>query len=342
MLQTSYQVQTDTHRAPLTICAVIALYNGAPFIREALESVFAQTQPPSEIIVVDDGSTDGGADIVRALSATRAVTLLSKPNGGQSSARNMAIHHTTCSHVAFLDQDDTWYPQHLEVLAKAFSGGTIPQLALVYGNLDTMDRNGGWMGFSVLDDHASPHPKRRLADCLSIDMMILPSASLVAREAILAAGGFDERLSGYEDDDLFLRMFRAGYRSAYVNRSVTRWRIYAGSTSSTDRMKDSRLIYFRKLLAMFPDEERLHLHWRRDTFGSRFFNAVRREFLAAWDAGDDAAMTRAVYDLSVLLPALAYPFTARVRRSWPVVRALKAAGLVRPAMYVLKNALARS
>ena len=334
--------KTDQAPAPMTICAVIAIYNGAPFIREAIESVFTQTLAPTEIIVVDDGSTDAGADIVRSLAATRNITLLSKLNGGQSSARNMAIHHTSCSHVAFLDQDDAWYPQHLEILAKAFAIGTIPRLGLVYGNLDTVDREGRWMGYSVLDDHASPHPKRRIADCLSIDMMILPSASLVAREAILCVGGFDERLSGYEDDDLFMRMFRAGYRSAYVNRPVTRWRLYAGSSSSTDRMKNSRLIYFKKLIALYPDETLLHLHWARDTFGARFFNNVKSEFLFGWQNGDAHAMARAHSDLGAILPELDYPFTARVRRAWLLINALKKVGLQRPAMYVLKRALVRS
>ncbi len=74
----------------ISVAAVIPLYNGAPFIREALNSVFAQTVPPAEVIIVDDGSTDDGPQIVEELLSGHANALLMrKANGGQSSARNL-------------------------------------------------------------------------------------------------------------------------------------------------------------------------------------------------------------------------------------------------------------
>ncbi len=75
-----------------------------------------------------------------------------------------------------------------------------------------IDEHGDLMNRRVLDWSVGSHPKRRLLSCLGEDMFILPSASLISRKAFEAVGGFDERLSGYEDDDLFLRLFRAGYR----------------------------------------------------------------------------------------------------------------------------------
>ena len=106
-----------------SIAAVIPLYNGSQFIEEAIRSVVAQTVPVDEIVVVDDGSKDDGPEIVEGLSRLHPITLLRKPNGGQSSARNFAINHTRCSHVAFLDQDDVWYEDHIERFESPFRRG---------------------------------------------------------------------------------------------------------------------------------------------------------------------------------------------------------------------------
>lgn len=96
--------------AQLRIAAIIPLYNGGRFIREALESVLAQTLPPAEIVVVDDGSTDNGPDIVAEMAATHPISLLRKPNGGQASARNFGIAETSSELIALLDQDDACTP----------------------------------------------------------------------------------------------------------------------------------------------------------------------------------------------------------------------------------------
>jgi glycosyltransferase involved in cell wall biosynthesis len=88
----------------ITVAAVIPLYNGGEFIEEAIRSVAAQTDPVDEIIVVNDGSTDNGPEIVRSLLNSFPITFLQQPNAGQSAARNAAINHTSCTHVAFLDQ----------------------------------------------------------------------------------------------------------------------------------------------------------------------------------------------------------------------------------------------
>jgi GT2 family glycosyltransferase len=85
-------------------------------------------------------------------------------------------------------------------------------------------------------------------------MFVLPSATVLSRTAFNAVGGFGERLSGYEDDDLFLRIFRAGFANVFIDRGVTRWRIHTGSAWYSARMGVSRMIYFRKLLAEFPDD----------------------------------------------------------------------------------------
>ena len=199
----------------VTVAAVIPLYNGVKFIEEAIRSVLSQTEPVDEIIVVDDGSTDDGPELVHRLSGLGPITILKKPNGGQSSARNLAIKYSRCSHIAFLDQDDAWYEDHIEILKRPFVSGSVRRLALVYGNLDHVDRAGRMLTYCILDEIPSPHPKTSIRQYLETDLFILPSASIVSRDAVLDVGLFDERLSGYEDDDLFLRMYIHGYRSVF-------------------------------------------------------------------------------------------------------------------------------
>lgn len=321
-----------------SVAAVIPLYNGASFIREALESVLAQTVPVDEIIVVDDGSTDEGPAIVAELAESHPITLLGKPNGGQSSARNLAIRHTRCSHVAFLDQDDAWHENHVELLRRPFLDGQTPRLGLVYGNLDQIDREGRAVLDCCLDDVSSPQPKRSRAECLRHDMFILPGAALVSRQAILDAGLFDERLSGYEDDDLFVRLFSLGFRSIYIKTAVTRWRIYSGSTSFSDRMARSRMIYFRKLLDAFPDEPRLGFYWGRDVIGPRFLEVLRNEFVQGSRIRDVARMRQAWEDLQEVVRVMKPRPRRRVALVRPIVSALYAGPFTGVARLLVRRA----
>ena len=303
----------------ITIAAVIPLYNGAPFIREALESVLQQTRPADEIIVVNDGSTDDGPAIVEEMARNNRVRLLHKPNGGQSSARNLAIRETHCSHIALLDQDDIWYEDHLALLSRPFIEGAVRRLGLVYGNLDQIDRNGRMLLEGCLDAIPSVHPKRSLLQCLQHDMFILPGASLVERQAVLDAGLFDERLSGYEDDDLFVRLYSRGVKSCYLNEAVTMWRIYPGSTSFTPRMASSRMIYFRKLIEAYPDEPRLGLFWGRDVIAPRFAGILRGEFLQGSKSGDWPRTQRAWDDLKTIAPHMKESVRFRMNLLAPLI-----------------------
>jgi hypothetical protein len=88
-------------------------------------------------------------------------------------------------------------------------------------------------------------------------MLILPSATLISRNAFDSVGGFDETLKGYEDDDLFLRIFLAGYKNIYIDAPLSQWRENFGSTSFSPNMRQSRLNYFHKLLEQFPERQRL-------------------------------------------------------------------------------------
>jgi glycosyltransferase involved in cell wall biosynthesis len=260
--------------------------------------------PATEVIVVNDGSTDDGDGIavVQRLAQSHPLTLLHKPNGGQSSARNLGVCQSTSDLIAFLDQDDLWYDNHLQELVKPFLAPSEPELGWVYSDLDEIDQNGFLICRSFLSTIPVVHPKRHIFDCIRQDMYILPSASLICRKAFEAVGGFDEQLCGYEDDDLFMRMFRLGYDNVYIERALSQWRIYSGSTSYTHRMVLSRNIYMLKLQAMFPDDILRDRYYVRDMIVPRFFDLAMRDYQAAVLIGDpDEANVEAVWNEVILL-----------------------------------------
>lgn len=99
---------------------VIPLFNKAPHIERAIASALEQILPPHEIIVVDDGSTDGSLEIVRAMEDARITVLTRSPPGpGGYAARNLGVEAATGEWIAFLDADDLWYPEHLANLSNA-------------------------------------------------------------------------------------------------------------------------------------------------------------------------------------------------------------------------------
>jgi len=279
-------------RTKLTIAAIIPLYNGARYIETALLSILAQTHAPDEIYVVNDGSTDDGPALVAQMAVQHPqITLLNMAapgqNQGQSAARNFGIAASSTDLIALLDQDDRWYPNHLAtLLAKFTESDEIDQIGWVYSNLDEVDVELNMVWRDFLSSLTAPHPKTNLLACLGGDMFVLPSSSLISRAAFDEVGGFDERLSGYEDDDLFLRLFQAGYRNYYIKESLTQWRIHTTSTSYSSRMANSRRIYMQKLFEKFPNDRERQRFYRRDVLVPRFLTQTLSEYRKAVETND--------------------------------------------------------
>ena len=304
----------------LGIAVIIPLYNGAAFIEQALRSVLCQTLPAAEIVVVDDGSTDDGPAIVERIAAAHPVRLLRQANGGQSSARNFGIAQSAAPLIALLDQDDVWYGDHLEVLARPFAQARPVELGWTYSNLDEIDREGGLVARDVIDLTGSRHPKRNLQHCLASDMFVLPTASLMSRTAFVAVGGFDERLSGYEDDDLFLRLFRAGYHNVYIPTALGQWRMYSQSASFSWRMAISRMVYMRKLVGLFPNDPARELFYVRDLIAPRFLPWLVREYRLALQGGHGGRIRTACNDLGYASRLSRLPVRMVVAMLLPVLR----------------------
>src|SRR5205807_9239792 len=125
-----------THQKTAPVSAVMPAYNAAPFIREAIESVFAQTVAPAEFFVVDDGSTDDTARIAESMG----VRVISQANAGLPGARNRCVREASQPWVAFIDQDDLWEAEKIERQMEIASAN--PELGIISCDFTIFDEHG--------------------------------------------------------------------------------------------------------------------------------------------------------------------------------------------------------
>lgn len=268
-----------TRSVQSNIVCVIPFYNGASFIDRALESVFSQTVRADEVIVVNDGSRSEERDYVHSLKKKYPIIVIDKQNGGQGSARNAGVAASQSEYICMLDQDDFYLPRHNEILLNNVPRDD-PTFGWIYGDLVEAEGDGSFMRTSMVKEHSS-HPKRSFIDLIGNDMFVLPSASLISRKAFDSIGGFDEQFTGYEDDDLFLRLFRKGWSNVFVDTSVTVWCIHSESTSYSVRMSRSRFKYFAKLAVQYPDDPEKVRYYFRDLLVPRFGPLIIADALKA-------------------------------------------------------------
>ena len=165
----------------------------------AIDSVLAQNYADFEIVIVDDGSTDGSADVVRSIIDPR-IKLISTENKGVSAARNTGINYSTSDYIAFLDADDMWHPDYLLELRRLIED--FPQ-AGIYGfsNLVVCD------SFESVDMHGFPEGFRGVIENVwEKGVPYWTSASAVSRLALDKVGLFDERMAYGEDMDMWWRI----------------------------------------------------------------------------------------------------------------------------------------
>ncbi len=243
------------------ISVVIPAFNAAAFLPAALRSVFAQSSPPGEIIVVDDGSTDDTASVARELGA-RVVTL---PNGGPSAARNAGTRLARGEFVAFMDADDLWQPQKLAVQHAALEAFGKP--AFSFTDFRIFDEHGIHTRSSGLNHHPMFRRVVRKAQALTknevliaatgrgpvlSDSYIQPSSALVRRADVLAVGGFDERLRVHEDHEFFLRLFLIRPAIA-VLESLMLYRRHAAQATADQTTMRNGFIDIASMVAAAPE-----------------------------------------------------------------------------------------
>ncbi|MGY0194728.1 glycosyltransferase family 2 protein [Leptothrix sp. BB-4] len=265
-----------------TVSVVIPFYNGSAWIERAIESVKQQSYPAHEFFVVNDGSTEEEALKLLELSKLYGFSVINQANTGQGGARNAGVEASTAEYICFLDQDDFFLKNHILDLVNAIPEDD-PYFGYVYGDFCHADAHGNTINSeSLMSSQPGQHPKRgHISLILSRDLMITPSSVLVRKDAFDAVGGFDSQFRGYEDEDLFIRLFRAGYSSHFLPKTVYVWCMHGDSTSWSATMSKSRIAFFKKMCSLFPDDEFNRIFYLRDCLKPRFESAFLRDLVVA-------------------------------------------------------------
>ena len=211
-----------------TVSVVIAVYNGEPYLRECLESVLAQSVPPQEVIVVDDGSTDHSAALVESFGPR--VTFIRQQNAGQAAAIAAGLARASGTCLAFNDADDVWSPQKQEWQLSELADN--PDLDVVFGLTE-----------QFVSPELEGEERRRFSPRVAIMPGELLQTALIRRRAFEVVGGLNPELRGAGITDWIARMKAARLTVTMLPEIVHRRRLHRGNYSRTQTSeRDSNLL----------------------------------------------------------------------------------------------------
>jgi GT2 family glycosyltransferase len=280
-----------TERVAGRVSVVVPCYNGARYLRDAIDGVLAQTHPDVELVVADDGSTDESVAIASSYGAR--VRVVSQPNAGPATARNLALGHATGEFVALLDADDRFHPTKLA-----------RQVACLRARVET---GAVYCGWRLVDGDGRPFPEEGwptvegdLLRTLVLGNLFHPVSVVVRRHLVDAVGGFDARCPVNEDWDLFLRLSLTGARWACVNEALCDYRIHAGQ--SHERLA---LVYRHALAILDRTFAAPGAATIADLRDDAYVQAHLRAAAEHYAAGDDAAGGQAFRAAAAVDPGVA-------------------------------------
>ncbi len=247
------------------VSVIIPTYQTGRFIAQAIDSVLNQTFPVSEIIVVDDGSTDQTESILRGYGDR--IQVIRQMNQGPSAARNTGIRAAQGEFVAFLDADDYWSPDKLQKECSVIQSD--PQLGLVFCDCVFFDNQGQWKKTSF--QMAKP-AKGWVYQDLFIQNFI-PTIAVVARRICLAEiGWFDETFRCAEDYDYWIRLSKK-WKIDYVEEPLTYYRIHENQTSGNSRQLWTSVVKIKnREISETPSLN----HLRQEILDQFYFNLMIR------------------------------------------------------------------
>lgn len=248
------------------VSVIIPTYLHRNFIMQTLESVFAQTFTDFEVIVVNDGSPDDTVSVLRPLIAEEKIRYIEQQNAGQAAARNRGLAEAKGEYIAFLDDDDLWLPDKLKWQVDALDADA--QLGVIGGTAEVRSVGGG------IEDVPG------VTGCITREMicrgcpMLSPGQSLIRRSILMQVGGFDSRIWGADDWDLWLRLSLIT-RIVIEERKVLIYRAHDGSASRNQRkMLQNTVAVIERNLPRNGDRTVKQL--RRDAFRYQYQYAGRR------------------------------------------------------------------
>jgi glycosyltransferase involved in cell wall biosynthesis len=209
------------------ISVIIPSFNREKYILETLESVYAQSYTDYEVIVVDDGSTDGSKKLLAPLIKERGIRLLEQENAGVSAARNRGVEMAKGALIAFLDSDDIFQPQKLEKQSALLDKN--PQLGFVHSNFSKFDDSGQELGLrdmSRFRGNVYPWILQEWSYLMALPTLLMP------KKIFDELGGFDENIHWGEDIDLYFRVAKK-YEIDMLPEVLCKVRVHPGSASAS-------------------------------------------------------------------------------------------------------------
>jgi glycosyltransferase involved in cell wall biosynthesis len=200
-----------------TVSVLMPAFNAAGTIAPAIRSVLAQTRPDFELIVVDDGSTDGTGQVVEPFLEDGRIALVTQENRGLAGARNTALARARGRYVSLLDSDDLWLPTYLEAVLALLAADS--RLAFAYPDAWVLDEASSRIRratYRQLYELGEPprEPIAFLHRLVEVNFVLV--AATVDRRLVEEAGGYDESLRAVEDYDLWLRLAARGHIGGLV------------------------------------------------------------------------------------------------------------------------------
>jgi len=203
------------------VSIVIPVYNGADFLRDAIESALAQTYPKTEVIVINDGSTDGGATEAVAKSFGRRIRYFAKPNGHVASALNYGIANMAGEYFSWLSHDDMYDPDKIARQVHALE--SLDARTVVYGDFESLDVASG-----IRREHRLPAPKpEHFRWFITMSSEIHGCTLLIPRVCFRECGEFNTKLRTTQDYDMWFRMSRR-FKFVHVPGIVVTSRLHPG------------------------------------------------------------------------------------------------------------------
>jgi len=237
------------------VSITMPVLNGERYIGEAIDRILAQTYPNYQLVVVDDGSSDGTAAIVKSYADKLELVYVrhEKPLGIAPSM-NDGVRHSTGDLIAFLDHDDAWLPNFLETQVSYLEQH--PDTGMVHSDFQTTDTDGNILESSVALCRGRKRPTGNIFRELFLDSFIVGNSVLIRRECFTRLGLFDESLK-WGDYHMWLRIARH-YKVAYVDQVLTSYRQhFSQSTRSVAVSRpDEESVAMKaidKLLAQYPE-----------------------------------------------------------------------------------------
>lgn len=219
----------------MSISVVVPVFNGEKTIEETINSICNQTFKDIEIIIINDGCTDSTIEIVKKNPDSR-IKIFTYPNAGLSASRNRGISQAKRKYISFIDADDLWTPDKLELQWKALQDN--PQAAVAYSWTDYIDESSQFLksGRRVKINGDA------FGKLLASNFLENGSNPLIRKQALEKVGGFDESLSAAEDIDMWLRL-AADCEFVCVEKPQILYRISTNSMSTNLKRQETE--YFK-------------------------------------------------------------------------------------------------